>query len=238
MKNQLWKISLFGMIVLGIVACTPTENILDENLFTGEAESVSASELPATAADFLSANFPNLGIESVDKITTSEGEILFSAILEDGTEYTFEARGGRCDTISIDSLPQAVHDYLDTNFPEEAILRASQMETKDGEARFVVKLTSGEILAFDENGNLQATKMRGRKKRHKRHGTPVEPDSLSSAIQTYMTTNHPNETILKAFSITTSDGTIVYGVVLGRRNVLFFDENGNLLEDFRPKWRN
>ena len=93
-------------------------------------------------------------------------------------------------------------------------------------------------MAFDADGNLQAEKIRGRKKRHRRHGTPVDPDSLSADIQTYISTNNPNDTILKAFSITARDGSIVYGVVLGRRNVLFFDENGTLLEDFKPSWRN
>ena len=237
MKNHLWRIALLGIIV-ALSACTKVDDVLIENLFTGEAEVAAVNDLPADAAAYLSTNFAALAITEVNKITTSEGETMFSVILEDGTEHTFEGRGGRCDSIAIADLPQAILDYVDANFSEEAILRASQMENKDGETRFVVKLTSGEILAFDENGNLQATKMRGRKKRHKRHGTSIDPDSLSSAIQTYMTTNHPNDTILKAFSITTSDGTIVYGVVLGRRNVLFFDENGNLLEDFRPKWRN
>ena len=240
MKIQLWRLSLIAIIAL-VAACSQVDNVLDSDLFSGEVESASIDDLPSNALAFLTATYPGQSIVEVNKITTSEGETLFSAIMEDGTEYTFESRGDTCHHVAVDSLPQAILDYLDANYPNESVLRASQMENRDGETRYIVKLTSGEILAFDASGNLVAEEIRrGRHGRHghHRHGTPVDIDSLSSDILNYVATNYPSETIQKAFSLTTKDGTVVFGVVLGRHNVLFFDENGVLLEDFRPSWRN
>ncbi|MEZ4775913.1 MAG: PepSY-like domain-containing protein [Bacteroidia bacterium] len=237
MFKQLFHLSILALAIL-VSACN-SETINLDNLFSGEAETISVSELPTEVTDAVTRALPGQSILAAYKITASDGTILYS-VETDSTEMSCNGSGRQVSAIDPANLPQGAIDYLAANFSSSVILRAGEVTRRDGSVVYVVSLSSGEFLAFDENGELVADRQKGRGRHHgpQAHGsfTEIQVSDLPQTIADYLTTNNPSDTVEKAFTVTKRDGTMVYGVVLGERNVLFFDADGNLLENFRPGW--
>lgn len=229
------------VLALALTSCSDDSGILGD-LFSGETESVSVSDLPQAVVDAVGQALPGQEIISATMITSSDGTVLYSVETEEGEEMTCQRNGMTMTEIDAADLPQTIIDYLAAEYPESVILRAGLAENAEGESRYIVKLSSGQILAFDESGELVATRMRGEgrrgKHRHGDHGSfeSIELTDLPQTIQDYLSTNHASDTIHKTFSLETREGDTVYGVKLDGHQVLFFDESGNLLEDFQPGW--
>ncbi|MDX2248390.1 MAG: PepSY-like domain-containing protein [Bacteroidia bacterium] len=237
MIKQLFHLSLLALAVL-ISACN-SETLSIDDLFSGEAETIEVSALPSEVVAAVTQALPGQNIISASKITASDGTVMYS-VETDSTEMTCNGNGRQISAIDPADLPQGAIDYLAANYSASVILRAGELARRDSSVIYVVSLSSGEILAFDEDGNLVAERERGRG-RHHGHSphasfTEIEVADLPQTIADYLTTNNPSDTVEKAFTVTKRDGTTVYGVVLDGHEVLFFDADGNLLENFRPGW--
>ncbi|MEZ4828583.1 MAG: PepSY-like domain-containing protein [Bacteroidia bacterium] len=223
MFKQLFHLSLLALAVV-VTACN-NETVSIDDLFSGEATSIEVSQLPASVVTAVTTALPGQNIVAATQITASDGTVIYS-VETDSTEMTCHGNGHQITAIDPADLPQGAVDYLAANYSESVILRAGEVTRRDGSTIYVVSLSTGEILAFDTDGNLVADRMRGRGRHH--HGnnphasfTEIQVSDLPQTITDYLSTNNPNDTVEKAFTVTKRDGTTVYGVVLGERNVLF-----------------
>lgn len=60
--------------------------------------------------------------------------------------------------ITFDELPQAAKDYVTTNSSQDSVRRIVKVTAADGTVKYIVALTNGTILIFDESGVLLETK--------------------------------------------------------------------------------
>lgn len=233
MKSTFWSFILLCSILF-IVACDETESILPTEASTGSVESIEISSLPASIQSTVDAS----EIVEATKVTASDGSVIYGISLSDGTELSFTERGEHCDTVSIASLPADIEAYVTTNFPDEVITKAVSRTNDDNELVYIIRISSGEILAFDEAGEFLYEKVRGNRGHghRNRHADLIEVSDLPQTTQDYLSTNHSSEIVEKAFSITKRDGTVIYGVKLATGEALFFDESGTYLSDFTPGW--
>lgn len=58
------------------------------------------------------------------------------------------------DTVEAGTLPAAILDYINTNYPNASITLAESGTEDNGALVYEVTLSSGEALVFDENGNF------------------------------------------------------------------------------------
>lgn len=129
----------------------------DENDF-GDKE-ISVGDLPAAIRDFISTYFPGTNIEEAEKENNGNFEIELS----NDVEIIFDADGnflGRADDddnddiddedIEISELPQAILDYIASNYPENTIIEAEI----ENDSTYEVTLNNGVELKFDAAGNF------------------------------------------------------------------------------------
>lgn len=233
MKSTFWSFILLCSIVF-IVACDETESLLPEEVSTGSIESIEISSLPASIHGAVDVS----EIVEATKVIASDGSVVYGISLSDGTELSFTQRGGHCDTVAIASLPTDIGTYITTNFPDEVITKAVSMTNDDDELVYIIRISSGEILAFDEDGAFLYEKVRGNRGHghRNRHADLIEVSDFPQMAQDYLSTNHSSANVEKAFSMTKRDGTVIYGVKLDTGEALFFDESGTYLSDFTPGW--
>ncbi|MEM7657995.1 MAG: PepSY-like domain-containing protein [Bacteroidota bacterium] len=236
MKKLMVRLWVLGMAVFA-VACNPIENLWEDVSNLGSIESITEAELPADVLTTLQAEYGDQTIADLAKIIGSDGSEVFGITFQDGKTVSLKQDGGLCPSISVDSLLESITAYISTTYPDEAILHAVSME-KEGETVYHVRISSGEILSFDSTGEfLEAREGKGRKKgRGKRCGTEVEVAELPASAQTYLTDQYPDAEVLKVIQLDRRDDTTVYLVKLDNQELLFFDVDGNVLEDFRPGW--
>ncbi|MEL6672551.1 MAG: PepSY-like domain-containing protein [Bacteroidota bacterium] len=224
---------------LGLIACDPTGDLLNHDLteiFLGEISEISPEDLPGTVTEYLDRTYNKPVIEGVAEIEASDGNVIYATQLQGRGEVLVSRSGAGCDAVALDNLPQAIQTYVSQQFPEEVILRAASVE-KDGETIYIVKLSSGEVLAFDSRGTFLFEKMRGRKGGKYGRSEMLEAAELPVAMVSYIENNYPNETIARGLKLALRDGTILFAYRTEDGTKLFFDENGNYLEGFSPSWR-
>ena len=130
----------------------------DENEFGDE--DIDPSDLPQNILDFISANYPGVGIEEAELENNGNYEVE----LENDVELIFDGDGnflGQAqdenddeqgedeEDIDPDDLPQTILDYIAENYPDNTIIEA-EME----EEGYEVTLNNGIELKFDQEGNF------------------------------------------------------------------------------------
>jgi len=156
--------------------------------------------------------------------------------------------------IDAEDLPTAALDFIDTNFRGELITQAYAVKIPNEPLIYDVNLTNDLILTFDEVGSLaifgeamvgcdgRMKKGKGNKgKRGKKHGNKpdssahkgqhelLEFDDLPEAAQTYMTTNYPDNEILKILGKEDSLGVPFFKVLVSEVGAIVFDEAGEFV---------
>lgn len=121
-------------------------------------EEIAPGDLPAKIRDFVATYFSGASIEEAEKENNGNYEIELS----NDVELIFDADGnflGRADDeddhdsdddINVSDLPQAIRDYIATNYPNNSIIEAER-EDDNG---FEVTLDNGIELKFDSDGNF------------------------------------------------------------------------------------
>lgn len=122
-------------------------------------EDIAPGDLPANILDFIATYFPGTTIEEAERENNGNYEIELS----NDVEIIFDADGtflGRADDddnddkddedIEVSELPQVILDYIETNYPDNAIIEAER-EDDNG---FEVTLNNGVELEFDADGTF------------------------------------------------------------------------------------
>lgn len=212
---------------------------------------VSIDSLPASILEYIITNYPD-SVTIVRAALTDEGNyavllsnhvvVVFDAdgnfveeiILPEGGHHGGGHHGGpghHGTPIDVDSLSSVITDYINANYPDSLeILHAGI--SPDGNT--VVVLSNHVVVVFDADGNFVEEIVltghpggNGGDGDHGDHGTPVDTDSLSTAITDYISTNYPDAEILHAGI--NADGNTV--VVLSGHIAVVFDADGNFIEE-------
>lgn len=123
------------------------------------------------------------------------------------------------DTISIEDLPSAIINYIETNYPDDEIFKAKMVFDA-----YLVKLSSPIVLKFDLDGNFIEEMPFAH---HHCHGLPINIDELLPAINEYISANYPNAEIKEAFQ---HPEKIEIRLLDGEQSIIVvFDLEGNFL---------
>lgn len=124
------------------------------------------------------------------------------------------------DDIHLDSLPQTILDYLNTEFANIEIDDA-EVFFDEGQMRYGIRLGNGMEILFDENGVVISSG-------DDDNEVPVAVDSLLQSILDYVGDNFPGISISDA-SIEIEFGDIYFEIELDNDIDLYFDHLGNFL---------
>lgn len=241
MNRRVW---FFGalLVLAGLTSCTETNeeasDLFQGEIETGFVESISSASLPTAVQSAISTDYPGESISQASRITSSDMTNLYAATFRSGSEATYSAEGREADSIGIEELPAAAISFVNDSFPDEVITKAVRVTKEDDTIRYIVRISSGEILTFDEAGEFLFERRRKGNKRRKgrRHGTEIETTELPTAAQTYLTTNYPSDPIVKALSFNRGEGEQYYVVKLESGERVAFDSEGNMIEGCQGRW--
>lgn len=140
-------------------------------------------------------------------------------------------------TVASGDLPQAILDYLNTNYPNFSIKKAEKDTDDTGAVIYEIELDTGEELLFDENGNFLGEESDHDDDSDEHDGGEAETDSLTladlpMAVQDYINANFADYTFESGGQDTLCTGEQVLEVDLEKGNDevhLIFDLSGNLL---------
>jgi hypothetical protein len=211
-------------------------------------DSIAVADLPQAISDYVSANFSGETIESA--VVKPNG--YYGVGLSGGTVLLFDADGnflrecdgrpggghggghgnpGGCargDSIDVADLPQAVTDYVTTNYAGETITVAVLKPS----GKYAVELSGGKVLIFDEEGTfIRECGSWGGGGGHHGHGhgggSPITVDDLPQAAQDYLTATYPDATVERAAE--KRNGNFI--VKLSNGEIVLFDSDGNVIFD-------
>ncbi|MEM6345022.1 MAG: PepSY-like domain-containing protein [Bacteroidota bacterium] len=228
------KIAYLALVLVALFTLNACEEGLFPNFELGSITEISIDELPATVLETVEERFPNSSIVEALEILSSDQSTLFAVSLDNGRELSFNRRGGMCnDSISLDSLPTAINTYVDTAYTGEVIVKAVSFVNDEGATIYVVRMSSGEVLSFDDTGAFLG--VRPTQVCHRR-GTRIEAVDLPQAVQTAVSTDYPATTIDKTAEISLADGTLLYVVKLDDDTRLLYDSNGLEVDPSTVDW--
>jgi uncharacterized membrane protein YkoI len=182
---------------------------------------INSSELPSQIIDYINNNYPDNQIVKAEK-EFEDGTQVYEITLNNGFELYFTLDGTFLELeydnsyISTDDVPQAILDYISTNYPDASILFIEK-DIEDGVVEYEVYLDNGLELDFDANGNFSSS-----------DDNYIPITDLPQSIIDYVETNYPNNTIDEA-EIEFENGQEVYKVELDNDIELYFDMDGNFL---------
>jgi hypothetical protein len=134
-------------------------------------------------------------------------------------EVSGEENENESDEIDPSTLPQAIKDYVASNYPLDTIEKAEEYSDK-----FEIELSNGLKLEFDLAGNF--IEISGNEGDGEGESEDIDPSLLPQVILDYITTNYPNETIIEA-----EKDDEKYEVTLTNDIELEFDLAGNIIKD-------
>lgn len=208
---------------------------------------VTAADLPQAAQDYLNANYD--GVDIAEGYRTDTGEfvllmdndmvIIFNAdgavILEfdleallSGYDDDHDDEDEEWDEIPLDSLPQAIKDYVTANYPGSVIEEAVSCPEND---HIIVFLDTDEILEFDKDGNfigLIDEEEWDDDDDWEEDFEEVALDSLPQAIKDHLAANYATATPEEAYFDTVEE---LYYVFLDTDLVIVYDKDGNFVEE-------
>lgn len=136
-----------------------------------------------------------------------------------GTDVDLNLTAQRSDNhINTASLPQAILDYISTNYPDNTIWKA---EIEDNN-NYEVELNDETDLVFDQQGNFLGI---DDDSDDDFGDEDIAPSSLPENIRNFVTTHYPGATILKAEKENNGN----FEIELSNDVELIFDSNGNFL---------
>ncbi|MEL7340518.1 MAG: PepSY-like domain-containing protein, partial [Bacteroidota bacterium] len=125
------------------------------------------------------------------------------------------------------NLPGSVQSFVGNNYPKLSIDEA-KLDEECGQDVYEVELSNGIDLYFDLQGNFLGTEDTFDCADYDADNDDIDPTSLPSAIQTYIATNFPNDSIYEV-ERDEECGQQVYEVELSSGEELYFDLQGNFL---------
>ncbi len=247
MQKVIFVLSAF-LFVFSFYSCEDDVTGLDslaQEIFEADQTEVSTADLPTNITEFTDNNYFETYIDRAAQaeglgfqLTMGNEELAF---FDDNGRYLDELPngaagpcnkrprrggpgGGMCgDTLALADVPQAILDYVATNYPDNEIKRAKLKGDQ-----YVIGLTGHILLIFDAEGNFM-------EERNPIHhggpcgGTPVAYEDLPATITDYVTANFGDLAFHKAKQ--KNDGRYVVMLLDGEEKViLIFDEDGNFLE--------
>ncbi len=208
---------------MGMAISTSTDDTFDDLSFI----LIDPVDLPQAIKDYISTNYPS------DTIIEAEENLDgYEVIISSGIKLEFDISGNfieisgngdddgenQGEDINPADLPQAILDYIATNYPDLTIVEAEIYPNQ-----YEVTLSSGVELEFDLSGNF--LEVSGQGGDDNGDDNEIETGSLPAAVTDYIAANYPGETIVKA----EFDG-IEYEVTLSNGLKLEFDDMGNFKE--------
>jgi len=205
MKTTLKPAALFAVTGLLLLAAACTKNISSNN--DGTTSTSTTASVPATAATIAVA----AGATSTDSV------------------YVVQpcAHGQHRDSVSQSSLPGSIGTYLDSNYTGYTFTKAFAIKDSSGiVANYVVIIFYNDkpvALLFTATGSFVKVLEQREKgdmdgagwhkggrfcNRDSLHRDTIAVSALPSTIITYMTTNYPGDTLLKA-AMTADSGYVV-----------------------------
>lgn len=238
----------FGLMILGVIAffsaCQKEDfnSSLSEIMELANASdktSIEVSSVPEEISRFVAKKYSESTIAYAMVVNDKGHEIE----LGDGTQLYFGRKnrflgdgegigrhGRKCmcgDSTSLEAVPQAIADYVATNYPDLII---EKVVTKRG-GKLGVKLSDGVVLIFDAEGTFlkicDASAFHGGGNSCLKGDTLAVTD-LALAISDYITATYPDLTIVKAVK---KHGNKGFAVELSDGSILLFDEAGAYIKN-------
>lgn len=163
----------------------------------------------------------------------------FVQVLEQREGRDMEGRGyheGGCfsnrdgmhkDTISLSSLPSSIISYLNTNYPQDTLVRAY----RNCDSSYIVfSIDNGSFATIFNSSGVFVKRV----ELHNEKNRPMvlSESALPAAVQSYLTTTYPNYVFEQAFSFTKNGTLLGYVVVIDANNTKYavqFDASGNFV---------
>jgi hypothetical protein len=212
MSRNLFFVFLLAAVLLQ--SCQKGDNPFrnrDEYRF----QPIAVSEIPQQVSSHAKATFPTATLLSAGK----NDQLGYEVKLNNRWDMYYTPQGGfvfknndddNDQAIPVSSLPREITDYIATNFAGRTIVWA---EIDDDE--YEVYLSDGTEVSFDRRGRFLEVD---------RDRDAINPANLPQNILSYISTNFPNATIIKA----ELDDNF-YEVELDNGMELYFDAQGNFL---------
>ncbi len=132
-----------------------TAAIIGTAIVTGCTKKLSESEIPEVVIESFNVNFKDVKADNWEKERDGSYEAEFD-LNNIETSATFSADGKLLETeqeIEKEDLPQAVIEYLKTNYTDKNIDEAAKITTGEGIVKFEVEIENKDLI-FDDKGLL------------------------------------------------------------------------------------
>lgn len=140
MKSILITFGIASMFVLG-------------NQVNAQDQIIQASELPATASQFIKSNF---GKESIAKVEKDAKDMDYEVYFNNGVKVEFDQQGNwkeidgnKVTAIPTEFIDKSILKYVSANYPSTKIVKIEKNRTNQE-----VELSNGVELKFDSNGKF------------------------------------------------------------------------------------
>ncbi len=122
---------------------------------------LNTTELTAQIREYVATEFSGYSIQSASSFQDATNTEYIELVMNNNGILLFTGQGSFIcgdnsfmygeeeDYIAIEDLPQTIKDYVQTNYPNDTIDKASYEDNE-----YEVELSSGTELYFDENGNF------------------------------------------------------------------------------------
>ena len=210
----------------------PDEALIAEIENAQNKVNIEPAALPVNAQEQIDAEYFDTYIESCAHVQDKGYEVVLGNedqlyFRENGLELRSGPHGmhrpgpcGRGIPVEISDLPDAITQYVATNYPDAEILRAKQFPRG-----YVLMITGKRLLIF--NNDLAFVMETRAFYFCDQIGHPIDIANLPDAVTTYIDTNYPDGEIVKAFFVRNH---IVVGVwTPDGRVIVVFDADGNFL---------
>ncbi|MDZ7877052.1 MAG: hypothetical protein U5L45_05250 [Saprospiraceae bacterium] len=127
------------------------------------------------------------------------------------------------DSIAFTGLPSAAQTYLLANSDTSTIVRIAKITLSDGTIQYSVRFSTRKHLHFDAAGVVIITTT------HNHVFTNILITDLPAAAQTYLAANVIAANIVGIIKVTSTDGTITYGVRMADNTRYTFDTAGAVI---------
>ena len=208
-----------------------------------EWDEIDPNDLPQAAKDYIAANYPDANIEEAGYNAEEEE---YGVVLDNGKILIFDANGAFVEEFDDDDeedyervepadLPQAIQDYVATNYANETIRRAV-FSADDQE--YIIFLSNRVVLIFDASGNFieedehedddddDDQDDRGGKRGK---WDEIAASELPQAAADYIAANYGDRTIEEAYL---NSKTGEYAVEFTDDTFVVFDADGNFLKEY------
>ncbi|GEM_PF-420042 len=198
-------------------------------------EEIALADLPQAITDYVAANYPGIDMEEA---YFSDEEQEYAVELANDVILIFDADGNFIEEydeeddddyrrVKNSDLPQAIKDYIATNYANETI-RGAVFSEDDQE--FIVFLTNRIMVIFDADGNFIEEDEYDEDVRDRKHWEEIETSELPQAALDYVAANYASKTLEQAFFNSKSNR---YAVEFEDDTFVIFDADGNFIKEVR-----